>query len=36
MGRKRVSCVVLECDRCGLPLEGHKAFVMHSNRTRSG
>ena len=29
MGRKRVSCVVLECDRCGSLLEGHKTFVMH-------
>jgi hypothetical protein len=29
MGRKRVSCVVLECDRCGLPLEGDEPFVRH-------
>jgi len=29
MGRKRVTCVVLECDRCGAALEGDEPFVRH-------
>jgi hypothetical protein len=29
MGRKRVSCVVLECDRCGVLLEGDEPFARH-------
>jgi hypothetical protein len=29
MGRKRVSCVILECDRCGAALEGDEPFVRH-------
>ena len=36
MGRKRVSCVILECDRCGEALEADEPFVTDSNRTRSG
>jgi len=29
MGRKRVTCVVLECDRCGELLEGDEPFARH-------
>jgi hypothetical protein len=29
MGRKRVTCVVLECDRCGAALEGDEPFARH-------
>jgi hypothetical protein len=36
MGRKRVTCVVLECDRCGELLEGDEPFVRHYRKTRSG
>jgi hypothetical protein len=28
MGRRRVRCVVLECDRCGMALEGPGAFAV--------